>query len=177
EPAPDVVVIELLGPEEPRERLSHDVLRVVGELLGDDSRVELVRLAEALCERDVEVRPERAAGDRRVAEPEARRPALAGLEREAMERGRLGADPGAVDRVRPALDDVAVDSVLHIGRHVRRAPEARAVGVVLREQEHGGSLAVEPPRPERRVLALDDDVAPPGRSRAERRALRAPGVP
>jgi hypothetical protein len=35
QPAPDVVVIELLRPEKPGERLAHDVPRVVRQLLGD----------------------------------------------------------------------------------------------------------------------------------------------
>src|SRR5207245_6780574 len=47
DPAPDIVVIELLRPEESGERLPHHTLRVVGELLRDHRGVELVGLVRS----------------------------------------------------------------------------------------------------------------------------------
>ena len=47
EPAPDVVLVELLGPEHPGERLPHDVLLFGRQALRDDGGVELVGLGAA----------------------------------------------------------------------------------------------------------------------------------
>ena len=55
EPAPDVVVVELLAPEQARERLAHDAPAVVVEGVGDDRGVERVRLAHAAREQGVEL--------------------------------------------------------------------------------------------------------------------------
>src|SRR3989442_12906266 len=89
EPAPDVVVVELLGPEEPGERLPHHALGVVREPLRDDRLVELVGLSHALTEDSVEVLAERAGRKRRVGEPEPRDDALAGLKPQPIVRGGL----------------------------------------------------------------------------------------
>src|ERR1700758_3260187 len=44
QPILDDVMIELLGPEHSRKALAHDVLRVCGEILRNDSRVKFVCL-------------------------------------------------------------------------------------------------------------------------------------
>ena len=182
EPAFDVVVGELLRPEEPRERLPHDALRVVGVVRRDHRRVELVRLGPALGENGLELRSERIPRDRRVREPEARARARAGAEREPVVRRRLRTDPPRVDRIRSPLDDVAADAVLDVRARVRASPEALGVRVVLGEEELGRAGAVEPPGAERRVIALDRHVADSRAPRPERRALGLghvprPGVP
>src|SRR3989442_1033501 len=98
-PAPDVVLIELLGPEEPGERLPHHALGVVREPLRDDRLVELVGLSHALTEDSIEVLAERAGRKRRVGEPEPRDDALAGLKPQPIVRGGLRAEPLRDDRV------------------------------------------------------------------------------
>ena len=56
EPAPDLVVVPLLRPEHPRQRLAHDAPRVLAEAIRHHGRVELVGLAQALGEGLFELR-------------------------------------------------------------------------------------------------------------------------
>jgi len=56
---------------------------------------------------------------------------------------RLAAGPRRVDLLALAVDNAVVDAVLDIGRRVRRAQEALAVGLVLGEQNGGLALAIE----------------------------------
>ncbi len=65
EPAPHVVLVELLGPEHSGEGLPHDVLLVVRQSRGNDRGVELVGLCAAQRQRAVELRAERVAAGRR----------------------------------------------------------------------------------------------------------------
>src|SRR5207244_1906979 len=123
DPAPDVIVVELLGPEQPRERLAHDALGIVRELLRDHRRVELVRLAQALGEYDVKVLAECAPRDRRVGEPQAHRDALPGGQGHPVARRRLRSRGLGVDRVLFPIDDASVDAVLHVRARVRLAPD------------------------------------------------------
>src|SRR5438445_12675881 len=108
EPARDVVVIELLGPEEPTERLAHHVPRVVGELLGNDRLVEFVRLPQPLAEEDVEFLAEGAARDRRVGKTQSRDDALTGSERRSIAPRRLGAGAPEMEGGLPAAIHVVL---------------------------------------------------------------------
>ena len=169
-------MVELLGPEQPRERLAHDALGIVRELLRDHRRVELVRLAQALGEYDVEVLAECAPWDRRVGESQAHRDALPGGQGHPVARRRLRADGRGVDRVFFPIDDASVDAVLHVRARVRLAPEPLAVRLVLGEEELGRPLAVEPAWAQRFVLGLDQRVVR-DRAAGAKDGARGGGIP
>ncbi len=179
-PVPDHVVVELLRPEHPRERLALDVSLVLREALRRDRPVELVGLAPARREDLVEVPADRRAVlYRRPAEAELHHDAPSRRHRGPVPRRALRADPVRVHRVRAPVHDVFVEGVLHVVHPVRRAEEARHVRVVLREEELRRSLAVED------VSALGGVPCEDARSGASFGAQRgplllavpAPGVP
>ncbi len=58
EPAPHVVVVELLAPEQSGQGLPHHLLRVRGQVARDDRGVELVRLPQAAREDRLELAAE-----------------------------------------------------------------------------------------------------------------------
>src|SRR5262249_5148292 len=82
---------------------------------------------------------------------------------EDIARTGLGARLEGVHRGGQALDDVAVERVLHVRRGVRRAPEPLEVGLVLGEEPLDGAggarLDLEAISTERRVPRRDDAVA------------------
>ena len=153
EPALHVVVVELLAPDHPGERLPGDQARVVVDGGRDHLAVELVGLHATLREHLVEARAERGVGRGR---PEAD-PDHLGLprrDRQAVPPGDLRADAVRVHR-RRACDHMVVDPVLGVRRGVRRAVEPRQVGVVVAEQQVGG-------RAVRTGVQLPAQLAEPG---------------
>ena len=158
QPAVDVVLVVLLAPQQPGERLAHDVRRVRVEVAGDDAGVEGVRLGDPLREHRVEV--DRAAA-RVQPHPDLRR--AAGRDLEHVVRGDLGPGPRRVDGV-GARDHVVVDPVLRVRRAVRAGDPAR-VRLVVAEQQ----LAASPRSATRRARR-----ARPARRRRRRRSTAAP---
>ena len=72
-------------------------------------------------------------------------------------RCRFGAGPGGIDGLALTMDDRGVDAILHVGRGIRAAKQARGVRVVLGEQQVGCALAGQDVAPEGRMLG--DDAA------------------
>ncbi len=64
-----------------------------------------------------------------------------------------------IHRLPPAVDDVAVDPVLDVGRPVERIEEALGVGLVLGEEQRRGALGVEEPLSELRMRGRDHTAA------------------
>ena len=89
EPARDVVVIELLAPEHPRERLAHDLRLARRHGLRCELVVELVRLGLACAVDGLEVPPRVEIASRGRTQAHARRDRLAGLDVEPVPERRL----------------------------------------------------------------------------------------
>jgi hypothetical protein len=177
EPAANVVVEELLAPQQPREGLPHDSPRVVGQMGGDDGGVELVGLALAAREHPVELAAQHHGGRRRIAQAQPDGRAGPGGEGEPVARGGLGADAIGVDRVLAAVHDVVVDTVLHEGAGVGRAPQPGLVRVVVSEQQLGLALAAQPPATQFGVRHLDRRLTDDGpQARPRRRGVPGPCV-
>jgi hypothetical protein len=157
EPPVDVVVVELLGPQHPGQRLAHHAGRVGVEGSRDDRGVELVRFLPALVHQRVEATPERpfrprarrrGRGGRYVTEPQPKRAGGAGLHRERIVRRGLRPGLRGVHRLPAPVDEVVVDPVLDVRGTVRAPEEPLDVRLVLGEQESGRVLAGEKPLPE-----------------------------
>ena len=137
EPPGHVVVVELLAPQHPGERLTHHSTFVGRRRGRGELGVELVRLGAPLGHHPGEVGSERG---RRVTSS-ARRPqaqpqlgGLAGAHRDPVPHRTLAAPSLRVDGVGPA-DDVVVDAVLRPPRGRRSTVEPPEVGVVVAEQQ------------------------------------------
>ncbi len=160
EPAPDVVLVELLGPEHSRERLPHHVLLVGRQPPRNDRGVELVGLGAAQRQRAVELRAQRiAAGRLDVGQPQAHARVSAGGYLEALTRRGLGALSVRVDGGRVSADDVLMEGVLDVRRGAGRAEDALGVGLVLGEEQLGVGSDVEVAAPE--VVFLERHELPP----------------
>ena len=181
EPALNVVVVPLLGPEHPRQRLPHDLRAVRGELAGDDLGVELVGLAPAGVEDRLKLGPERPGPGRGVGQTQADLPRAVGGDHDTVPGGDLRPRPRRVDRAHGAMDDELVDPVLRVRTLGVDAPEAPGVGVVLGEEKVGATRAEEAAAPERWVVRLDAERAlgrrPHGEPGARGPDLPRPGVP
>ena len=183
EPAVDVVLVVLLAPEQPGERLARHVGGVRIERGADHRRVELVGL-RAPC-REHAARSRRRAAARRVPrragrgrhQAHAHDGARAGLEHELVQGRHLGAPARGVDRAGRAVHDVVVDAVLGVVGDVRRAEDALVVRLVLAEQELGGVVAEEQPLAELGVRRMHVPVAVGGGRRAFERRRLAVGRP
>ena len=160
EPAVDVVVVELLGPEHAGEGLPHHVGGVGVHGLRDDGGVELVGLPPA-CLHDRVERAAEGRGGRGVVKPQPERLRLAGLDGEGIVRGGLRALLLGIHRVRAAMDDAAVDPVLDEGRPVGGVEETLGVGLVLGEEERGRAITGEVPRAELGVIGARSPPGPP----------------
>ncbi len=186
EPAPDVVGVELLRPDHPREGLPQD-LRLLGRRSGRGQlRVVLVRLALTGRERRVErlARPLAVGGVLGGAEPEPELDPLPGGHLERVPPGRLRPRAGGIHGRGP-LHDVVRDPVLRVRRRRLAAEEARGVRLVLAQEGDGldaaDSRRREVVRAEARVdgdelSALEADLGPlapvpprPGVAEPERR--------
>ena len=125
EPAVDVVVVELLRPQHPGQRLPHHVRGIGAERRRNDAGVERVGFLPARLENGVEGRAKGAVAMRRrggqVAEAQAHGGGAAGGDRERILRGGFRALLRRVDRVLPAVDDELVDAVLDVRCRVRGA--------------------------------------------------------
>ena len=126
QPAVHVVLVVLLGPQQPGERLAHDQRRVRAQGRRDHGRVEAVGLLAAGAHHGVEGRAERGAvrrGRRREAQPDRRRGA--GRELEDVVGGAL----------RPRL--LRADRVLR--RRARRRRRSRPSGAGSRSGPRTGA--------------------------------------
>ena len=147
EPLVHVVVVELLGPEHPRQGLPHHVGRVGVQRRRDDGGVELVRLGPPRPEDLVEVPAEGPRGvsvalgrSRRgdVGETQPDRPALAGADRQAIMGGRLG--PGLLRVHRPSWPWTTKSLMLSLTYGVRfGTPKIRCVFVSFSVKSKGTS--------------------------------------
>ena len=142
QPAVDVVVVELLPPQHPGERLPHDARPVLGQALGDHPGVEVVRLAPSRVDDRVEGlrRRGRELGRRagparpRLEQAEADRRRCPGLDRERVRRApSFPSHPGSRSRV--ARDHVLLDRVLHPRRALGTPEQALGVRLVLGEEQ------------------------------------------
>ena len=160
EPAADVVVVELLRPEHPAERLAGDEPLVLRDVCGNDLGVELVGLPLARGHDRVEVvQPP----GRSVAQPKLDRRGLPGLDLEAVPERRPGAELLRIDG-RRTVDDVVADPVLRIRRRRGDAEEPLGVRLVLAEERLRRAAAQKPSGAER-VMLGDERAA----ARANRR--------
>jgi hypothetical protein len=160
QPHVEVEVVGLLRPQHAGQRLAHDRGGVVADRRGRDRRVELVGLGAAGLDDRVEA--DEGVHQLRLgvgAQPHPHGHRALGGHHEPQVGGRLGALPGGVDGVGPAVDDVVVDAVLHVGGRVLPSPQARGVALVLAEQQLGAGLDVEQVPPELVVVRLHDRVA------------------
>ena len=119
EPVLDHVMVVLLGPQQPGQRLPHHVLRIGRKSGRHHRRVKLVGLAlpgrEDLIESDAK-RFGRVW--RRRIQAKLQRDRGARSDRERVVRGRLGAALGRVDRLHLAVDQVTMEGVLGVARAV-----------------------------------------------------------
>ena len=186
QPAGDVVVEQLLAPQQPGERLAHHQ-RLVGARAGrGELGVELVRLglplrhylAELGTERVVRLPAGRFGGRRPQPQPHLGR--LAGLDRQLVPERALGAGALGIDGGRPA-DHVVVDAVLRIRRERRGAEQPLVVGLVLAEQR-GRDRPVRPgagqqlQRAGERMIDTDRRVTHRPQLRLRRVHIPGPGV-
>jgi hypothetical protein len=155
QPPPDVEVVELLAPQQSGKGLAHHPPRVVGARRSLEALVELVGLTDAGRERGVEGRAERVLAGRHVGQAQGHGRRLTGGQAQAIVGSGLGAGPGRVDGIQPAVDDIVVERVLDVHRCARHAPQSLLVRIVLGEEQLGGPLDAQPPPAERRVLGLD----------------------
>ena len=149
---------ELLRPQHPGEGLAQHTSLVLGRRRRREPGVEAVRLG-APHGHDVVERVLLPVGGR--AELEAHLGGLAGLDRESIASGRLGARPLGIDGVR-AAHDVVVDAVL---REVcsGQAEQTLCVRLVLAEEQLG--IARELQQVATQLVVLRDDGACLGRQR------------
>jgi hypothetical protein len=166
EPGGDVVVVELLAPQHPGERLPHHERLVRGRRIGRQVGVERVGLGAAGGDHLVEVRP--ATGG----EPQAQLHGLAARHREPVPRRALAAALRGVDGGH-AGHDVVVDAVLRVAG-ARHPEEPLGVGLVVAEQQLGTGTDVERERAEERVLGAHGRSV--GDELVGRRAVPRPGV-
>ena len=170
EPAQDVVVVELLRPQHPCERLPQHARLVGRRARRGQLREELVRLALALRHHRVEVGAQ---------------PAVA-AQPQLHDRGRPRVDrqPVVERGLRPGLrrvdgggagDDVVVDPVLRVRRRRRDAEQPLEVGLVLAEERLRGTARRKAHRPERGVPGNELTVGERDRRRGRVEAPR-PGV-
>ena len=145
EPAPDVVVENLLAPEHPRERLAHHASGVRCDARWRDGCVELVGLSPARVDDRVEVAegPARKCRDVAGREAQPNHRALARLHGDLIVRGDLRASLGRIHRIDTALHEIVVDRVLHPRAAIGRAEESFGVGLVLGEQQRRAPVTVE----------------------------------
>ena len=176
QPAGHVVVVQLLAPQHPGERLPHHH-RLVGAGPGRGQlAVELVGLGPAGLQGLFESGPQRvrACGRGRGPQPQPELRGLAGRHGQLVPERALGPRLIRVDGRRPA-DHVVVDAVLGVRGGARRAVQPLGVGLVLAEQQgrtgavragRGGELQLA----EEGVADRDRVVQPtrPGRGAARR---------
>ena len=143
QPHVDVEKVVLLRPEEPAERLAHDVGGVCARRWGREGLIELVSLVPTVVHGFVEGR-ERARRLRRVgqAKPDLNR--SAGSDLESIVGGRLGTLGRRVYCSAIPVHDKRVEGVFDVGTRVRLAEQPLGVGVVLGEQQWRLPVAVEP---------------------------------
>ena len=143
QPFRDLVVVELLGPQHARERLSLDTALVFGHSM----RAELAFIKGVgfgLAQREHLL----GIGERfrELAMREAQQGALCGVRRDRQRVMRSGfrAQVGRVDLVVPAVDHRVVDPVFYVRAAVPRPPQSCSVRLVLSEQQLVRSQAGEP---------------------------------
>ena len=184
EPLADVEVVELLAPEQARERLPLDPPFLGGHLRAAEGRIERIGLCAARVEDRIR------AGERvgRELPGQAQQDLLGRTRRndEAVPERRLRAGPAGVDGVAVPVHDERVERVLHVRRGVRRGPESLGVRLVLGEQRPRLASCGQHVIPEPRVDRLDGSTTAGSGSGnrpavAELRPVRlpapCPGVP
>ena len=175
EPLRDVVVVQLLAPDEPGEGLPLDERLVVVEGPVGERGVERVGLADPGRRRSPPP-PARVASVRALGQPEQDRLGRAGRDRQLVAGGHLGPGPGRVDRRRDAIDDRRTDPVLDERRGVG-TPHRRSVFVSLSvNRSVGVPSATRWYSPSCGCSARTDDAAV-GRARGDQRRSGRDGDP
>ena len=179
EPVVNVVVVELLRPEQSREGLPLHEPFVLGELRPLQAVVELVSLALPSGERGVETGKRLRLRGR--AEPHLHRERSSGLHDGVDVRRRLAATL-AIHAFPTRGHDGVMDAVFDVRCGARRAEQPLRVGVVLREEKvhrvRGSGTDVPPPLAEHRVVgtgfAVRDLLNPVARPAAPRPGIAVP---
>ena len=170
-PDVDVVKVNLLAPNHPRECLALDAALVFGRLRRMDRRVELVRLRASRGDDSIDVRER--VGELTVgeAEPDDDRPSGRDVHGRVVE-ARLGSDIRSVDAVL-SVNDVAMERILHprTAAVCRSAEDTLGVGFVVREQRLCPRLGVENPPTQ---AVLEGQVRDRRRSRVVGEQARVP---
>ena len=167
QPAVDVEVVALLGPQHPGQRLAHDRLGIVGHRRRRDGLVELVRLGPPPRDQLIGVGERRHERLRALAsEPHQHRGLPAGRHDQPDVRRHLGPLAVGIHGVR-AVQEVVADAVLGEARRGLGAEYPRRVRFVLAEQQGRFRLGVEVENAELVVLGPDDrmcrlDAGEPG---------------
>ena len=159
QPDVEVVIVVLLAPEHPGQRLAHHAGLVFAGGRRRDRGVELVGLGATLAQHGLEVVAQRiTAVERRaeIVEPQPNRRRSAALDGQTMVRGHLGAAAVGVHGADSPPDHVLVDAILDVRRPVWLPVQALAVRLVLGEQQRHVVLAGEVPVADRLVPRLDD---------------------
>ena len=158
QPPMHVVLVVLLAPQQPRQRLAHHHRPVLPQRRGDHRRVELIGLLAPRFEHPIEVRAQRLSLARHVRLRAARR-RQAHANRGAVARrhlqhviGRdLGPRPLRIDRLRLAGDDALADPILDIRRSIGNPEQTLVIGLVLAEQQPRRRVRAQHPLAQLRV--------------------------
>ena len=153
-PSIQIEVVELLAPEHARQRLAVHAPLVLVQRRRRNPGVEFVRVGDSALDDVLEIAEGLVRPGGRQTETDG--PASAGGHVEGVVRGRLGPDPGRVDRVAAARDDELVEGVLDVGSRTGLVPETGRVRLILGEEQLEGSIAVKPVVAELMVRGLDD---------------------
>ena len=178
QPAVGVEQVVLLRPEHPGQGLAHDPRLVLAHPRRGDGGVERVGLLEALAHHGGERRAEegRVGFRGRRGQAQAHHLGGAGGDGQRVVRGRLRAFALRVDGIGTAVQEVLVDAVLDVGRGRGDAEDPPGVGLVLREQERRGAVAVQVARAQLGMGRGHHARPLAARAGGERR-LRGPGGP
>ena len=147
EPAPDIVVEELLAPEHARQRLAHDTRSIGREARRRDRGIKGVGLPPTRLDDRVEVAegPPRERDEVVARQPQPDPDTLTRVHGDAVMRGDLGAGLGGIDRIGPAVHEIVVDRILHPGTAVGCAEDPLGVGLVFGEEQRRPFVTVEVP--------------------------------
>src|SRR6516162_6991937 len=132
----------LLAPQHPRQRLSHDIGRVLACGGRCYRPIKLVSLVPARLY-DLIKFLAKPVPRYRVAQPQPDDSGLANRDLELIVRCRLCPGLGRIDSVLPARHDIVVDAILDVGGRVRTAKDPLIVRIVFGEQEARIAVAMQ----------------------------------
>jgi hypothetical protein len=142
QPALQIEVVVLLGPEHSRERLTVHEALIFGKRPGRDALVEFVGVGDAALEGRVETAERILGPGTRQSQPDGLASAAGNVE-DVMRCG-LGPRLGGIHRVAPSGDNAGMERILDVGKRVRLAPQALRVALVLGEEQLRAAIALKP---------------------------------